>query len=85
VSISNRRHTLDQIGARILLIDEQLRLPCRLLVLLLMVSSSFIILLIDEQLQLPCRLLVLLLTVSSSVIILLIDEQLRLPCCLISL
>jgi hypothetical protein len=34
-----------------LLIDEQLRLPCRLLVLLLMVSSSFIILLIDEQLH----------------------------------
>jgi hypothetical protein len=40
-----------------LLIDEQLRLPCRLLILLLTVSSSFIILLIDEQLRLQCRLI----------------------------
>jgi hypothetical protein len=32
---------------------------CHLLVILLTISSSFIILLLDEQLQLPCRLLVL--------------------------
>jgi hypothetical protein len=32
---------------------------CRLLVILLTISSSFIILLIHEQLRLPCRLLVL--------------------------
>jgi hypothetical protein len=51
-------------------------------IILLTISSSFIILLIDEQLQLPCRLLLLLLTISSSFIRLLIDEQLRLPCCL---
>jgi hypothetical protein len=44
----------------ILLIDEQLRLPCRLLVLLLTISSSSIILLIDEQLRLPWRLISLL-------------------------
>jgi hypothetical protein len=49
---------------------------CRLLVILLTISSSFITLLIDEQLQLPCCLLVILLTTSSSFIILLIDEQL---------
>jgi hypothetical protein len=30
---------------------------CRLLVILLTISSSFIILLIDEQLQLPCHLI----------------------------
>jgi hypothetical protein len=48
---------------------------CRLLVILLTISSSFIILLIDEQLQLPCCLLVILLRTSSSVIILLINEQ----------
>jgi hypothetical protein len=53
---------------------------CSLLVIILTISSSFIILLIDEQLRLPCRLLVILLTTSSSVIILLMDEQLRLPC-----
>jgi hypothetical protein len=58
---------------------------CRLLVMLLTISSSFIITLIDEQLQLPCRLLVILLTISSSFIILLIDEQLRLPCRLLVL
>jgi hypothetical protein len=58
---------------------------CRLLVILLTISSSFIILLIDEQLRLPCRLLVILRMTSSSFIILLIDEQLRLLCRLISL
>jgi hypothetical protein len=58
---------------------------CRLLVILLTISSSFIILLIDEQLRLPCRLLVLLLTISSSCIMLLISEQLRPPCRLIVL
>jgi hypothetical protein len=65
----------------ILLIGEQLRLPCCLLVLYCSpaISSSFIILLIDEQLRLPCRLLVLLLTISSSCIMLLIIEQLRPP------
>jgi hypothetical protein len=35
-------------------------------IILLTISSSFIILLIDEQLRLPCRLLVLLLTISST-------------------
>jgi hypothetical protein len=43
----------------VLIIDEQLQLPCRLLVILLTASSSVIILLIDEQLRLPCRLLAL--------------------------
>jgi hypothetical protein len=38
----------------ILLIDEQLRLPCCLLVLLLTISSSCIMLLIIDQLRLPC-------------------------------
>jgi hypothetical protein len=58
---------------------------CRLLVILLTISSSFIRLLINEQLRLPCRLLVILLMTSSSFIILLIDEQLQLPCCLLVL
>jgi hypothetical protein len=60
---------------------------CRLLVILLTISSSVIILLIDEQLRLPCRLLVLYCSrgISSSCIILLIFEQLRLPCQLILL
>jgi hypothetical protein len=65
---------------------SQVRLPCQLIsIILLKISSSFIMLLIDEQLLLPCCLLVLLLTISSSFIILLIDEQLRLPCCLLVL
>jgi hypothetical protein len=39
---------------------SQSRLPCQLTsIILLTISSSFIILLIDEQLRLPCRLLVL--------------------------
>jgi hypothetical protein len=39
---------------------SQLRLPCQLIsIILLTISSSFLILLIDEQLRLPCRLLVL--------------------------
>jgi hypothetical protein len=39
---------------------SQLRLPCQLIsIILLTISSSFLILLIDEQLQLPCHLLVL--------------------------
>jgi hypothetical protein len=68
----------------LLLIDEQLRLPCRLLVLLLTVSSSCIMLLIIEQLGPPCRLVLLYCSsMSSSHIILLIIEQLQLPCRLI--
>jgi hypothetical protein len=58
---------------------------CHLLVILLTISSSFIILLINEQLPLPCRLLGILLMTSSPVIILLIDEQLQLPCRLLVL
>jgi hypothetical protein len=39
---------------------SQLRLPCQLIsIILLTISSSFLILFIDGQLQLPCRLLVL--------------------------
>jgi hypothetical protein len=39
---------------------SQLRLPCHLIsIVLLTISSSFLILLIDGQLQLPCLLLVL--------------------------
>jgi hypothetical protein len=63
----------------ILLMDGQLRLPCRLLVLLLTISCSCTMLLIIEQLRLPCGLLVLLLTISSSCIMLLSIEQLRPP------
>jgi hypothetical protein len=65
---------------------SQLRLPCQLIsIILLTISSSFLILLIDEQLRLPCHLLVLLLTISSSCIMLLILEQLLPPCRLIVL
>jgi hypothetical protein len=65
---------------------SQLQLPCQLIsIILLTISSSFLIMLNDEQLRLPCRLLVLLLIISSSFIILLIDEQLRLPCRLLVL
>jgi hypothetical protein len=39
---------------------SQLRLPCQLIsIILLTISSSFLILLIDGRLRLPCRLLVL--------------------------
>jgi hypothetical protein len=48
---------------------SQLRLPCQLIsIILLTISSSFLILLINGQLWLPCRLLVLLLKISSSCI-----------------